>query len=309
MRLAFFGSPDFAVPALDALVDAGHQIEAVYAQPPKPAGRGHRLTPCAVHQRAETLGLPVRTPRRLRTNAEEWERFASLELDAGIVAAYGLLLPAPMLEAPARGCLNIHASLLPRWRGAAPIHAALLAGDDDTGITIMQMDEGLDTGPMLARAAIPIGPRATTRDLQGRPATLGAQLILDVLARSPEPIAQPETGATYAAKLDRNDGVIDWTSDAAALDRQVRAFNPWPGSHTTLPAREGARTLKILAAHPEALSGPPGTVLDDRLTVGCGEASLRLDRVQLAGRPPVETAAFLRGQAIPPGTRLGPPRE
>lgn len=301
MRLAFMGSPDFAVPALRALHTTGHKIVAVYCQPPRPAGRGHAVQPCPVHLAAETLDLPVRTPARLRTNTAEHAVFASLDLDAAVVAAYGLILPQQMLDAPRRGCLNIHASLLPRWRGAAPIHAAILAGDSETGITIMQMDAGLDTGPMLLRQAIPIRADDTSATLHDRLAPLGAELILRALAEDPLPIPQPQEGVTYAAKLGREDGRITWTEDAATLERRVRAFDPWPGTFTTL----GGKPLKVLAAEMADGTGVPGTVLDDALTVACGRGSLRLTRVQLPGRAAMGTDAFLRGHPVPPGTVLG----
>jgi len=301
MRLAFMGSPDFAVPALRALHAAGHEIAALYCQPARPAGRGQAVRRCAVHVVADALNLLVRTPSRLRSAPEEWNAFAALDLDAAVVAAYGLILPEPMLEAPRRGCLNIHASLLPRWRGAAPIHAAILAGDAETGITIMRMDAGLDTGPMLLREAVPISPSATTATLHDTLATLGARLALAALASPPEPMPQPAEGATYAPKLSRDDGRIDWTRDAASIERRVRAFDPWPGTFTAL---DGA-VLKILAASVTDGSGPPGTVLDDRLLVACGRGALRLTRVQLAGRAAMDAAAFLRGHPLVPGARLG----
>jgi methionyl-tRNA formyltransferase len=301
MRLVFMGSPDFAVPALRALHTAGHEIAAVYCQPARPAGRGQAVRRCPVHVEADQLGLPVRTPPRLRTAHEEWDAFAELESDAAVVAAYGLILPKPMLMAPRRGCLNIHASLLPRWRGAAPIHAAILAGDRETGITIMQMDEGLDTGPMLLREAVPISGSTTTATLHDTLAALGARLILTALATSPEPEPQPEVGATYAPKLSRDDGRIDWTQDASAIERRVRAFDPWPGTFSTV---DGA-VLKILSAVVADGSGVPGTVLDDALLVACGGGALRLTRVQLAGRAAMDAAAFLRGHPVAAGTRLG----
>ena len=301
MRLAFMGSPDFAIPALRALHAAGHEVAAVYCQPARPAGRGQAVRRCSVHVEADRLGLPVRTPPRLRTVPEEWDAFAALELDAAVVAAYGLILPRPMLEAPRRGCLNIHASLLPRWRGAAPIHAAILAGDAETGVTIMQMDVGLDTGPMLLRKALPITATTTTAILHDALAHLGARLILTALEAPPEPVPQPDVGATYAPKLSRDDGRIDWTQDAAAIERQVRAFDPWPGTFSTL---DGA-VLKILSADVAHGSGAPGTVLDDRLLVACGDGALRLTRLQLAGRAAMEAAAFLRGHTVAAGTRLG----
>ncbi len=301
MRLAFMGSPDFAVPALRALHAAGHEIAAVYCQPPRPAGRGYVLRPSPVQAEAERLGLPVRTPARLRTDLAEQQAFAALGLDAAVVAAYGLILPPAMLEAPRRGCLNIHASLLPRWRGASPIHAAVLAGDATTGVTIMQMDAGLDTGPMLLQEAVPITPTTTTAELHDVLAELGARLIVRALAEDPRPVPQPEEGATYAPKLARDAGRIDWTKDAASIERQVRAFDPWPGTFTTL---HGV-VLKVLAVELADGSGPPGTVMDARLTVGCGAGALRLTRVQLASRPAMAADAFLRGHAVRVGTVLG----
>ena len=300
LRLAFMGSPAFAVPALHALHAAGHDVAAVYAQPPRPAGRGQAVRPCPVQLAAETLGLPVRTPARLRRDEAEHAAFAALDLDAAVVAAYGLILPPPMLAAPRRGCLNIHASLLPRWRGAGPIQAAILAGDAESGITIMRMDEGLDTGPMLLRKAVPIGPRTTAATLHDTLAGLGARLIVDALAKSPPAVPQPE-GATYAPKLTRDSGRLDWTQDAAILGRTVRAMVPWPGAFTALDGE----ALKVLDAHPEPGEGPPGTVLDPHLLVACGTGALRLLRVQRPGRAPMEAAAMLRGRPVPPGTLLG----
>ena len=301
LRLAFMGSPDFAVPALRALHGAGHQIVAVYSQPARPAGRGQAVRPCPVHAAAEALGLPVRTPARLRTATAEQEAFAALDLDAAVVAAYGLILPPAMLAAPRRGCLNIHASLLPRWRGAAPIHAAILAGDQETGITIMQMDEGLDTGAMLLKQAVPITPATTTAALHDVLAEMGGRMILRALDEPPVPVPQPAEGMTYAPKLSRDDGALDWTQDAVALERRVRAFDPWPGTFTTL---DGAM-FKVLGVALESGSGEPGLVLDDRLLVACGNGALRLTRVQRSGRPAMDAAAFLRGHKIPAGTRLG----
>ena len=228
MRLAFMGSPDFAVPALHALHAAGHEIVAVYTQPPRPAGRGQAVQLCPVHRAALALGLPVRTPARLRRDEQQWQDFAALDLDGAVVAAYGLILPQQMLDAPRRGCLNIHASLLPRWRGAAPIQAAILAGDTQTGVTIMQMQAGLDTGPMLLAESVPITPTTTASDLHDTLAAMGARLVLRVLDESPAPVPQPETGVTHVTKLSRADGQIDWTRTAAEIDRQIRALNPWP---------------------------------------------------------------------------------
>ena len=300
MRLAFMGSPDFAVPALRALHAAGHEIAAVYCQQPRPAGRGQSLRPCPVHKAAEALGLKVRTPVRLRTDAEAQQAFAALDLDAAVVAAYGLILPQAMLDAPKRGCLNIHASLLPRWRGAGPIQASVLAGDTETGITIMQMEAGLDTGPMLLAEALPIGPADTAATLHDRLAEIGARLVLRALAENPPPRPQPEAGVTYAPKLTREDGRIDWTHSATEIDRRIRAFTPWPGTFSTLDGE----TLKILSAVPADGSGAPGTVLDARLTIACGSGAIRLVRVQLPGRQAMDADALLRGRPIPPGTVL-----
>jgi methionyl-tRNA formyltransferase len=301
MRLAFMGSPDFAVPALLALHQAGHAIAAVYCQPPRPAGRGQAVQRCAVHVAADELGLEVRTPARLRSDPIALAAFSGLALDAAVAAAYGLILPPAMLEAPRRGCLNIHASLLPRWRGAAPIQAAILAGDAETGVTIMQMEAGLDTGPMLLREAVPIGPQTTSGTLHDVLAEMGARLILRALAEDPPPVPQPAEGATYAPKLTREDGRIDWTRDAAAIERQVRAFDPWPGTFTSV---QGS-VLKVLAAELLEGAGVPGVVLDDRLTIACGQGALRLTRVQLGGRAAMPAEDFLRGHRVGPGTTLG----
>jgi methionyl-tRNA formyltransferase len=301
MRIAFMGSPDFAVPALRALHRAGHIVAAVYCQPPRPAGRGQAFRRCPAHCAADELGLPVRTPPRLRTDPDTQAAFAALDLDVAVVAAYGLILPQPMLDAPRRGCLNIHASLLPRWRGAGPIQAAILAGDSETGITIMQMEAGLDTGPILLHQAVPITPTTTNATLHDALAALGATLILDALATAPVPVPQPDTGATYAPKLTREDGRIDWSQPAAAIDRQIRAFNPWPGCFTTL---HGA-PIKILTAAPTEATGTPGTVIDHELTVACGDQALNLTKVQLPGRAALDARAFLRGHPVPPGTVLG----
>ena len=301
MRLAFMGSPGFAVPALRALAEAGHEVAAVYTQPPRPAGRGGRVQKGAVHQEAERLGLPVRTPVSLRRDPAAQAAFAALDLEAAVVAAYGLLLPAAMLAAPRRGCLNVHASLLPRWRGAAPIQAAILAGDRESGVTIMQMDEGLDTGAMLLREAIPLGPDATAAWLHDQLARMGARLIVRALDEAPAATPQPGAGATYAPKLTRESGRLDWARPAEMLDRQVRALNPWPGTWTGLDGE----TLKVLEAVPEPGRGEPGTVLDDSLLVACGRGALRLQRVQRPGRAPMGSAEMLRGRPIQAGTRLG----
>jgi methionyl-tRNA formyltransferase len=301
MRIAFMGSPDFAVPALRALHRAGHDIAAVYCQPARPAGRGQAVRRCPVHVAADDLGLLVRTPTRLRTDPEAQATFGALHLEGAVVAAYGLILPQAMLDAPTIGCLNIHASLLPRWRGAAPIQAAILAGDAETGITIMQMEAGLDTGPMLLRQSVPITQQTTTANLHDTLAAIGATLILDALSSPPPPMPQTEADATYAAKLSREDGRIDWSKPAEIIHRQVRAFDPWPGTFTTL----AGNPLKILTAQPTTGAGAPGIALDAALTIACGSDAIRLTRVQLPGRTALDADAFLRGHPVPPGTMLG----
>lgn len=306
MRLAFLGSPDFAVPALRALVEAGHEVAAVYCQPPRPAGRGQAVRPCPVQRAAELMDLPVRTPARLKRDAAEHAFFAGLGLDAAVVAAYGLILPPAMLEAPRRGCLNIHASLLPRWRGAAPIQAALLAGDPESGITVMQMDAGLDTGPMLLRAAVPITEATDATALHDALASLGARLILRALNEAPAPVPQPAEGATYAPKLTRDDGRLDWTRPAEELARRVRALNPWPGTFTMLAgAPFKVHAAQVVADGDMPASALPGETLDDALLIACGSGALRLTRVQVPGRAALDAPAFLRGHAVPAHTRLG----
>jgi methionyl-tRNA formyltransferase len=300
MKLAFMGSPDFAVPALQALVAAGHEVAAVYAQPPKPAGRGQRETPCPVHKAALDMGLPVRTPARLKNNEAELAHFKSLALDAAVVAAYGLILPAAYLAVPTRGCLNIHGSLLPRWRGAAPIQAAILAGDTETGITIMQMEAGLDTGPMLLKESTPIGPLDTATDLHNRLAEIGARLVLRVLENPPKPLPQAANLVTYAAKLSREDARLNFTKPAIELERQIRAYHPWPGSLALL----GDVVLKFLSAELVDADGIPGDILDDRLTIACGEGAIRPLRLQRAGKAAMSTKDFLRGFTLPEGARF-----
>lgn len=295
------GSSVFAVPALQALCAAGHEVEVVYCQPSRPSGRGQRLTKCPVHQAADELGIPVRTPVRLKGNFEEAEYFRSLDVDMAIVAAYGLILPDEILSAPAQGCVNIHASLLPRWRGAAPIQAAILAGDRQTGVTIMRMDAGLDTGPMLLVESVAIGSRETAATLHDRLAVLGATLILQAVTRDLLPVPQPLEGMTYAPKLSRKDSRIDWREPAASIERRVRALTPWPGTETLLDDQ----ALKIIEAEIVLTSGEPGIVLDDRMTIGCAENALRPTRVKLPGGAVLDVAAFLRGHAVVRGTRLG----
>jgi methionyl-tRNA formyltransferase len=304
LRLAFMGTPDFAVPALRALHDAGHHIVAVYSQQPRPAGRGQSVRPSPGQREAERLGIPVRTPAGLKRDAAAPQDFADLSLDVAVVAAYGLILPAAMLAAPARGCLNIHASLLPRWRGAAPIQASILAGDRETGITIMQMEKGLDTGPMLSREAVPIGPRDDARTLHDRLSELGARMIVEALVGNPSPDPQDDGSSCYAPRLTRADGVLDWSQDAASLDRRIRAMTPWPGAVSSLDGT----SIKVVAATPlpalAADGAVPGTVLDGRLMVACGQGRLRIDRLQWPGRAVLDADAFLRGRPVAAGMRF-----
>ncbi len=295
------GTPAFAVPALDALVSAGHDIIAVYTRAPQPAGRGKPLVRSAVQQRAEALGLPVRMPRTLRDSAEQ-AAFAALGADVAIVAAYGLLLPQAVLDAPRLGCINIHASLLPRWRGAAPIQRAILAGDSETGVTIMQMEAGLDTGPMLLAAATPVGGK-TAGDLTVELAAIGAEQIVTALASLPAPVPQPAEGVTLAPKIRKAEARLDFSLPAAALERAVRAFNPAPGAWIQI----GGERLKILAAEVVAGDFAAGVVADAALTFGTADGGLRPTRVQRAGKPAMATADMLNGWSVPPGTRVDAP--
>lgn len=301
MRLAFMGTPEFAVPTLDALVAAGHDVVAVYSQPPRPANRGKKLTPSAVHARAEELGLEVRTPTSLK-GADEQTAFASLNLDVAVVAAYGLILPQAILDAPTFGCLNVHGSLLPRWRGAAPVQRAILAGDSHSGVMIMQMEAGLDTGPVRATTEIEIADK-TTGMLTAELAELGAELMVRVLGdiEAYPAVAQSEDGITYASKIDKAETRIDFSTAAEQVERQIRAFNPAPGAWFEY---EGER-YRILAAIPSAdSSGEAGTVLDDQLSIACGSGAIRPTLIQRAGKPAMPTADLLRGKAIPAGTIL-----
>ena len=300
MRLAFMGTPEFAVPTLDALVAAGHDIVAVYTQPPRPAGRGKRLMPSPVQMRAEELGLGVRSPISLR-NDEALAEFAALDLDAAVVAAYGLILPQTILDAPARGCLNVHGSLLPRWRGAAPVQRSILAGDATTGVMVMQMEAGLDTGPVRAATETEIGTK-TAGHLTVELSELGAELMVRVLADiSAFPaIPQPDKGVTYAAKIDKAETRIDFSLSSEQVERQIRAFNPAPGAWFEF---EGER-YRVLAAAVSQLSGAIGLVVDNNLTIACGTGAIRPTVMQRAGKPAMPTADLLRGKPIPPGTML-----
>jgi len=301
MRVIFMGTPEFAVPTLTALVAAGHAIVAAYSQPPRPAGRGKKLQPSPVQLAAEARGIPVRTPVSLK-GAEEQAAFAALEADVAVVAAYGLILPQAILDAPRLGCLNVHGSLLPRWRGAAPVQRAILAGDAMTGVTIMQMERGLDTGPMLALGAMPVG-WYTAGELTAEIADLGARLMTEVLAdiTAFTPIPQPEDGVTYAHKIDKAESRLDFTQSAEQVERQIRAFAPAPGAFFEL---EGER-YRVLEADVVNGNGAPGTTLDDVLTIACGKRAIRPLIVQRAGKPAMDTAALLRGRGIAAGTQIG----
>jgi methionyl-tRNA formyltransferase len=311
LRLAFMGTPDFAVPTLAELISQGHDIVAVYSQPPRPAGRGMTLEPGPVHKFAESAKLPVRTPLSLK-DADEQAAFAALNLDAAIVVAYGLLLPKAILEAPRMGCFNLHGSLLPRWRGAAPIQRAVMAGDADTGVMVMQMDEGLDTGPVLMAERTPVG-RKTSGELASELSRLGADLMVRALgalergAVTPQP--QSGAGVTYARKILKDEARIDWSKSAAEIDSHIRGLSPFPGAWTTV---NGER-LKVLYAEPvsgnslmaaSGGSGAPGTALDDALTVACGDGALKLRKVQRAGAKAMDADALLKGFAVPAGTVL-----
>ncbi|WP_186402409.1 MULTISPECIES: methionyl-tRNA formyltransferase [unclassified Sphingopyxis] len=305
MRIVFMGTPPFAVPTLAALHAAGHEIVAVYTQPPRPAQRGKKLRQSAVHLWAEAHGLPVRTPKSLRTEEAQGE-FAALDLDVAVVAAYGLILPQAILDAPREGCLNVHGSILPRWRGAAPVQRAILAGDSETGVTIMQMDAGLDTGGMRLIGRTPVADK-TAGELTDELAAMGAALMVKVLAdlSACPPAPQPDDGATYAAKIDKSEARLDFLVSATQTERQIRAFNPAPGAFFEL---EGER-YKILAAdvvHPaDTVAGAaPGVTLDDTLTIACNPGAIRATRVQRAGKPAMDAAELLRGRPIAAGTRL-----
>lgn len=304
LKLAFLGTADFSVPALKALAATDHEIAAVYTQPPRPAGRGRKERRTPVHTCADELGLRVTTPASLR-DGDEQAAFAALGLDAAVVVAYGLILPSPILEAPRLGCLNIHPSLLPRWRGAAPVARAILAGDKETGVSIIRMDEGVDTGPILAQQRFAMPPRATTGGFEADLAEQGAQMLIETLngyaAGAIDPVPQGEDGATYAHKFDKQDGHIDWTRPAEAIDRQVRAFSPWPGAWFDL----GDSTVRLLESDPVERSGAPGTLMDNGFTVACGEGALSLTKVQRAGKAAMDGADFLRGARLTPGTVLG----
>ncbi|MBV0910784.1 methionyl-tRNA formyltransferase [Anianabacter salinae] len=302
MRIVFMGTPDFSVPVLEALDGAGHVIACVYSQPPRPAGRGKKDRPSPVHARAQEMGIEVRHPVSLKS-PEAQKDFAALGAHIAVVVAYGLILPQAILDAPERGCLNIHASLLPRWRGAAPIQRAIMAGDEATGVCIMQMEAGLDTGPVLLREEIDIMPGETAGSLQGRLSELGVGAITDALARLDEltPVPQPDDGVTYAQKIDKAEARVDWTQPARVADRQIRGLSPFPGAWTMI----GGERVKLLNSVVCEGSGAPGAVLDDRLAIACGDGAVRLTRLQRAGRGAQGAEEFLRGWAVSQGDKVG----
>jgi methionyl-tRNA formyltransferase len=300
MRLIFMGTPDFAVHTLKALLAAGHELVCVYSQPPRPAGRGMGMKVSPVHAVAMAHGIEVRTPVSLQST-EAQERFAALKADAGVVVAYGLLLPKAILEAPRLGCFNVHASLLPRWRGAAPIQRAIMAGDRQTGVTIMRMEEGLDTGPMCKAGRLAISPETTAQSLHDELAVLGAKLMVETLAQARiDCTPQPVSGITHAKKIDKAEAKIDFTKPAINVRAHIHGLSPFPGAWFMA----GGNRIKVLACEMAQQSGAAGTVLDDRLTVACGEDAVRLLRLQREGRSPMTAADLLRGLSIPKGATL-----
>jgi methionyl-tRNA formyltransferase len=308
MRITFMGTPDFAVPTLRAILDDGHEVVCVYTQPPRAAGRGMALRKSPVHQAAEQAGLTVATPERLKS-PEEQERFCALDADAAVVVAYGLILPKAILEAPRLGCFNVHASLLPHWRGAAPINRAIMAGDRETGVSIMRVDEGLDSGPVCLEARVAIGPEETAGELHDRLASLGASLMTSALAKleqgnlSCRP--QHDERATYAPKLDPKETRINWRLLARDVHDRIRGLSPHPGAWFEIDINGKRERIKVLRSKIAKGVGTPGTVLDHRLTVACGEDAVRLTEVQRAGKKPMTAEDFLRGLVLPPGTALG----
>lgn len=307
LNVVFMGTPAFSVPVLDALVNAGHRIVAVYSQPPRPAGRGMELTKSPVHARAESLGLDVRTPRTLKDAAEQ-TAFADLKADVAVVVAYGLLLPKAVLDAPKHGCLNLHGSLLPRWRGAAPIERAVMAGDQETGVEVMHMAEGLDTGPVALTARVEIGPDETSGHLRERLSILGADLMAEALvqleAGALPSIPQSDDGVLYAAKIQKAETRIDWSKPAAEVHNHLRGLSPAPGAWCEMPIGSKLERVKILATTMAEGSGQPGEVLDGALTIACGSGAIRLVTLQKAGGKPVDATAFMRGTALAVGTIL-----
>lgn len=309
LRIIFMGTPDFAVPTLMEILSAGHEVVAVYTQPPRPAGRGMDERKSPVHLQAEMAGIPVFTPKSLR-NAAEQEIFREHGADVAVVVAYGLILPQPILEAPSSGCLNLHASALPRWRGAAPIQRAIMAGDAETAVMVMRMDEGLDTGPICLAEQVAIGPNTTAGELHDELARIGANLMVRALAAlergSLDCTPQPEEGVTYAAKIDKAEARIDFTRPARDVHNLIRGLSPSPGAWFEAGPEGKRERIKVLRSELAEGQGPAGTILDDRLTIACGEGAVRLVLLQRAGRTPMSAEEFLRGFNLPTGTKLLP---
>jgi methionyl-tRNA formyltransferase len=307
LDIVFMGTPDFAVPVLDAVAAAGHRVIAVYSQPPRPAGRGLSEAKSPVHRRAEAMGIPVRTPKNFKAESDRAE-FASLEADAAVVVAYGLLLPAAVLDAPRFGCFNVHASKLPRWRGAAPIQRAIMAGDTETAVNIMRMDEGLDTGPVCLARDVSISADTTAGDLHDTLSALGAELMVEALAQleagTLKATPQPHDGVTYAAKIDKRETRIDFGKPAHEVADHIRGLSPYPGAwfETSLGAKP--ERIKVLRASAISQHGEPGVLLDGELTIACGEGAVRIEELQRAGKQPMKASDFLRGTRLAPGTHL-----
>lgn len=307
LDIVFMGTPDFSAPVLDALVAAGHRVVAVYSQPPRPAGRGLAELKSPVHRRAEALGIPVRTPKNFKTD-EDRAAFADLEADAAVVVAYGLLLPAAVLDAPRIGCFNVHASKLPRWRGAAPIQRAIMAGDAVSAVNIMRMDEGLDTGPVCLGRDVTITPDMTAGELHDTLSALGAELMVEALAEleagTLRAVPQPQEGVTYAAKIDKRETRIDFTKTATEVANHIRGLSPFPGAWFEANLGGKPERIKVLRASSIAKDGEPGVLLDGELTIACGKGAIRIEELQRAGKQPMKAADFLRGARLEPGTRL-----
>ncbi|PLX38723.1 MAG: methionyl-tRNA formyltransferase [Hyphomicrobiales bacterium] len=304
MRVIFMGTPDFSVPTLSEIVGQGHEVVAVYTQPPRPAGRGYDLRRSPVHERAESFGIPVMTPKSLK-GADEQAAFAELNADVAVVVAYGLILPKAILEAPEHGCLNLHASLLPRWRGAAPINRAVMAGDAESGVMVMRMDEGLDTGPVCSAERLAIGADMTAGEMHDRLSPLGADLMVRALAAlergSLGCAPQPDEGATYAKKIDKGETRIDWNGTAAEVHNHIRGLSPFPGAWCEMTLAGKKERVKVLRSELADGAGAPGTVLDDTLAIACGEGAVRLIEVQRAGKKPMKADEFLRGTPVEAG--------
>jgi methionyl-tRNA formyltransferase len=308
LDIVFMGTPDFSVPVLDAIIAAGHRVVAVYSQPPRPAGRrGLAEVKSPVHRRAEALGVPVRTPKNFKSESDQAE-FTALKADAAVVVAYGLLLPVAVLDAPRLGCFNVHASKLPRWRGAAPIQRAIMAGDTVTAVNIMRMDAGLDTGPVCLGRDVPIDLAMTAGELHDKLSQLGAELMVEALrqleAGTLKAIPQPPEGVTYAAKIDKRETRIDFNAPARKVADHIRGLSPVPGAWFEADLGGKPERIKVLRASTVASGGEPGVLLDDRLTVACGEGAIRIEELQRAGKQPMAASEFLRGTRLSPGTRV-----